>query len=180
MHAWFECIEWLDDPAAVSNESVLRKRAFELSVPETIVDLLLPDFLQLLQNSEICSAFDRHTAGHASAFAPHRDVLSSGKATLQVNRERTFVLMQNGELVQGTIDRLVLLYHNGRAVAADIVDFKTDRLVGNRKLWIENKRSLYGPQLEEYRSAVSHCFGIPATKISTRLLLLEADAVVAT
>jgi hypothetical protein len=34
--------------------------------------------------------------------------------------------------------------------------------------------------LQEYRFAVSHCFGIPAEKISTRLLLLEAQATVET
>jgi ATP-dependent exoDNAse (exonuclease V) beta subunit len=180
MHGWFECIEWIDDASSVQDESSFRKRARELSVPETIVDLLMPDFQKILEHSEIRAAFDRRTAGGATVFASHLSRLDSGEAKLTVERERTFVMLLNGELVQGTIDRLVLLYHHGRPVAADIVDFKTDRLVGNRDLWIQNKRSHYGPQLGEYRTAVSHCFGVPATQISTRLLLLEADAVVET
>jgi hypothetical protein len=60
------------------------------------------------------------------------------------------------------------------------VDFKTDRLVGDRDRWIETKRIHYRPQLEEYRFAVSHCFGVPSDRISTRLLLLEAQAVAET
>jgi ATP-dependent helicase/nuclease subunit A len=110
----------------------------------------------------------------------HRAQIEAGSASLKVERERMFVLLHDGELVQGTIDRLVLLYENGRPIAADIVDFKTDRLVGAREQWIENKRNHYGPQLQEYRFAVSHCFGIPPEKISTRLLLLEAQATVET
>ena len=179
MHAWFECIDWLKD-AAPLDESVFRKRAFELSVPENIINLLLPDFLKLLQREEIRKAFERRSAGHSSVFEPHRSIVESGEATLKVERERTFVLMQNGELVQGTIDRLVLLVRHGRPLAADILDFKTDRLVGDRENWLESKRLHYGPQLDEYRAAVSHCFGLPPSQISTRLLLLEADAIVVT
>jgi len=180
MHAWFECVEWLDGTASVPEETLLRKRSLELSIPEITVDLLMPDFLKMLQQPDIRKTFDRTSGGQAPAFASCADRLASGQCQLKVERERTFVLLHNGELVQGTIDRLVLLYENGRPIAADVVDFKTDRFVGDRNRWIEDKRLHYGPQLAEYRFAVSHCFGIPSANISTRLLLLEAQAVVAT
>ena len=180
MHAWFECMEWLDGTAVVPAEALLRARSQELSVPETVVNLLLPDFQKMLKQPDIRKIFERASGGGASCFGPLQDHLAGGQCQFKVERERTFVLLHNGELVQGTIDRLVLLYNNGRPVAADVVDFKTDRFVGDRARWIEGKRLHYGPQLAEYRFAVSHCFGIPSENISTRLLLLEAQAVVAT
>ena len=99
---------------------------------------------------------------------------------MRVERERTFALLHQNELVLGSIDRLVLLIQNGRPIAADIVDFKTDRFAGDRSRWIEARRLHYGPQLEEYRFAVSQCFGVPIKHIGTRLLLIEADAVIST
>ena len=180
MHAWFECIDWLDGSAAMPDEALLRTQSMELSVPDTIVNLLLPDFMKMLKQPEIRKTFDRAAGGWSRSFEPYQSQLGSGQCQLKVERERTFVLLHNGELVQGTIDRLVLLYSNGRPVAADVVDFKTDRFVGDRTRWIEGKQLHYGPQLAEYRFAVSHCFGIPSENISTRLLLLEAQAVVAT
>ena len=74
----------------------------------------------------------------------------------------------------------MLLIQNGRPIAADIIDFKTDRFSGDRSRWIEARRLHYGPQLEEYRFAVAQCFGVPIQHIGTRLLLLEADAVIST
>lgn len=180
MHAWFECIEWLNETATAPDDILLRKRSIELSVPDSIVDLLLPDFQKMLKQPDIRKTFDESSGGQAQCFTPYRKELQSGEGRFKVERERTFVLLHDGQLIQGTIDRLVLLYINGRPVAADVVDFKTDRLVGDRDRWIETKRSHYRPQLEEYRFAVSHCFGVPSDRISTRLLLLEAQAVTET
>lgn len=177
MHAWFECIEWLD-AGAIPDERFLMRRAEQLSVPDAISRKLLPEFLRMLQNPETRHVFDRNRGGECSVFRPHLDAIASGQATLRVERERSFVLLQSGELVQGTIDRLVLLSVHGRLVAADVVDFKTDRFAGERHAWIEARRAHYGPQLHEYRNAVMSCFGLGSAQISTRLLLLEADAVV--
>ena len=180
IHAWFECIEWLDESRPEPDEASLRQRAAELTVSERAVDRLLPDFRKMLKVAGVRKLFQAASGGDARVFGSHRAQIEAGSASLKVERERMFVLLHDGELVQGTIDRLVLLYENGRPIAADIVDFKTDRLVGAREQWIENKRNHYAPQLQEYRFAVSHCFGIPAEKISTRLLLLEAQATVET
>jgi ATP-dependent exoDNAse (exonuclease V) beta subunit len=180
IHAWFECIEWLDESRPEPDEASLRQRAAELTVSERVVERLLPDFRKMLKVAGVRKLFQAASGGDARVFGSHRAQIEAGSASLKVERERMFVLLHDGELVQGTIDRLVLLYENGRPIAADIVDFKTDRLVGAREQWIENKRNHYAPQLQEYRFAVSHCFGIPAEKISTRLLLLEAQATVET
>jgi ATP-dependent helicase/nuclease subunit A len=179
LHAWFECVEWLEAGTAV-DLSLLRQRAAEQSVPVETVEVLLPDFLKMLELPEVRKVFDRSGGGFASVFQAHQSLISSGAATLKVQRERAFVYLHNGELVLGSIDRLVLLKSGGRVVAADIVDFKTDRLVGPRDQWLEARRTHYAPQLQEYRAAVSHSFGLEQKQISARLLLLEAGTVVET
>ena len=180
MHAWFECIEWLDDATAMPEESVLRRRASELTVPDAAVERLLSDFYAAIQRPETRRIFQRNAIGNVESFAAFRSAIESGQATTKVERERTFALLHQNELVLGSIDRLVLLVQNGRPVAADIIDFKTDRFAGDRSRWIEARRLHYGPQLEEYRFAVSECFSVPIQHIGTRLLLIEADAVIST
>ena len=180
MHAWFETIEWLDDAAALPDEAVLRRKAVEFAVPESAVDHLLSDFFAAIQRPAIRGVFLRNGIADTDSFAAFRSAIESGRATTRVERERTFVLLHQNELVQGSIDRLVLLLQDGRPVAADIIDFKTDRFAGDRSHWIEARRLHYGPQLEEYRFAVSQCFGIPVQYIGTHLLLIEADALIST
>ena len=180
MHAWFECIEWLNDDASKPDESVLRAAASKLTVPDAAVDRLLPGFYAAIQQPETRRVFQQATLSVVESFAAFRNAIESGQATTKVERERTFALLHENELVLGSIDRLVLLMQDGRPIAADIVDFKTDRFGGDRNRWIEARRLHYGPQLEEYRFAVSECFGVPIQHIGTRLLLIEADAVIST
>lgn len=180
MHAWFECIEWLDDAKAMPDESLLRRKASELTVPDTAVDRLLSDFYAAIQRPETRRVFQRNAIGAVESFAAFRSAIESGQAETRVERERTFALLHQNELVLGSIDRLVFLLQNGKPIAADIIDFKTDRFAGDRNGWIEARRLHYGPQLEEYRFAVSQCFGVPIQHIGTRLLLIEADAVIPT
>jgi ATP-dependent helicase/nuclease subunit A len=180
MHAWFECIEWLDDSAPIPDEARLRRKATELTLPDAAVDRLLPEFYAAIQRPETRRVFEKNSIGAVASFAAFRVAIESGSATTRVERERTFALLHQNELVLGSIDRLVLLIQNGRPIAADIIDFKTDRFGGERGRWIEARRLHYGPQLEEYRFAVSQCFGVPIQHIGTRLLLIQADAVIAT
>jgi len=180
MHAWFECIEWLDDSAPIPDEALLRRKATELTLPDAAVDRLLPEFYAAIQRPETRRVFEKSAIGTAGEFTAFRNAIESGQVTPKVERERTFALLHQNELVLGSIDRLVLLMQNGRPIAADIIDFKTDRFGGERSRWIEARRLHYGPQLEEYRFAVSQCFAVPIEHITTRLLLIEADAVIAT
>ena len=176
VHAWFECIEWLDD--CVPDEARLRQIAAEQFIHSHAVDLLVPAFFDMLlfENTQLAMS----KAGLMTVPELRNVVadIKSGALDLVVENERPYVLKHDGAIVLGTIDRLVLVKRKGKPVAADIIDFKTDRLSGDPKVWVDEKVTHYGPQLAEYRAAVSHCFSIPAENISTRLLLLETDSVV--
>ncbi|MFK7818466.1 MAG: PD-(D/E)XK nuclease family protein, partial [Planctomycetaceae bacterium] len=75
----------------------------------------------------------------------------------------------------GTIDRLILLMDGTTAVAADIIDFKTDRAKNQKKL--KALADVYGEQLGVYKSAVAHMFGLTEEAVSARLLMTEAGVV---
>jgi ATP-dependent exoDNAse (exonuclease V) beta subunit len=77
-------------------------------------------------------------------------------------------------LMQGRIDRLVLLKQNGDIVGADILDFKTDRLSSNDDKAFDHLAQYYEPQLEAYRRAVQDVYGLSQAAVEARMLFLEA------
>jgi ATP-dependent exoDNAse (exonuclease V) beta subunit len=158
----------------------LRQIAKRHFIPPDVSEPLLQAFLRDLEKPNIQAALQRETF----LQLPHIQQLQTELGTvfdahsLRVENERPFVLKRHGAIVVGTIDRLVLVLHQGKPVAADVVDFKTDRMSGEVSQWVQEKAGHYESQLEEYRSAVQTCFGIPSDQISTRLMLLEPDVVV--
>ena len=183
IHAWFECIEWQSESVPYPNEAILRARAEQLVVPQAAIDVLLPEFLHMLKQPQAFAAVCKATASSDTAlnspvFLPLAAEIKAGTVQLKVIPERTFVMQQGSTIIQGTIDRLVLAIRDGQTIAADIIDFKTDRLVGESRAWAKKKVQHYTPQLKVYIDAVEHCFQVPRASISARLLLLEADMLV--
>jgi ATP-dependent exoDNAse (exonuclease V) beta subunit len=121
--------------------------------------------------------FDPSTAGNAALFAQWLPRVTAGEARLVVDRERTYVFAAQGELVQGTIDRLVQIRVGSRIVAAEILDFKTDRVSGPVDVWVRQKCEHYRSQMNEYRAAVARISGLNESVIPVRLLLVEAGLV---
>lgn len=175
-HAWFEQLHWLDQDNQPDPEQ-LREIAEELRVDETVASKLLLDFFELLEHRSLQSVLTKSGAAQSPGFRAHASAIGTGELQFRVENERPFVWKRDGCLVQGTIDRLVLLLKHGEPIAADILDYKTDRLSGQRSSWIRGKVEYYGPQLMEYRRAVSHCFRLPPENITCRLALLSADTV---
>ena len=94
-----------------------------------------------------------------------------------VETERTFAVHDNGKLVGGSIDRLVLLYDRDKLVAADVIDFKTDQLAADDPTAVAKKVAHYGPQLNAYRNAVATTFGLESERIAARLAFVSAGIV---
>jgi ATP-dependent exoDNAse (exonuclease V) beta subunit len=91
---------------------------------------------------------------------------------LEVWREKCFAVVweKDGKrkVLTGTFDRVVVgRDEKGKAVGAEVVDFKTDRLDG------ENERTeraeYYRPQLEAYAEAVSKLTGLSRDMVTTRI-----------
>jgi ATP-dependent exoDNAse (exonuclease V) beta subunit len=176
-HAWFECLEWVPAKgaaASVIDVAALRARAAKLAMSEPVIEQALPEFLSGLDQPAVRSVFNEAVCGASEGLIRSR----SATGVLEVSRERPFALLSDNEVVTGTMDRLVLLLDRGQPVAADIVDFKTDRVVGDPDAWLADRAKFYQPQLGEYRTAVATMFKLPPACISARLVFTEASRVV--
>lgn len=174
IHAWFEQVRWLDD--GVPNENLLRQIAAEAlrkAQGSLDIDQVLRDFSKMLQQPAIAAALSprAYDSRALSAWPPTaRQMLSNGGTRLVIEAERGFALRWDGQLVAGSIDRLVWLYAGERLVAADILDFKTDALDDGDTL--SSKTEYYRPQLEAYRRAVCQMSNLAADHVQTRLLFV--------
>lgn len=167
LHAWFQTIGWLDD--GIPGDAFLRNVAEDLlrSKGATAnLDLLLQEFHAMLANPVISCQLQR------SAYSSH------GGTQLTIDTERSFAVKEQGGLLTGSIDRLVLVFDGERAVAADVIDFKTDQLPGENAAAWESRVAYYRPQLEAYCRAVANFTKISPAAISARLIFVSGGRVV--
>lgn len=96
-------------------------------------------------------------------------------------REKRFVLREaDGTLLSGMLDRVVLWRgEDGHFERARVIDFKTDRVVGDDGVVDEavlaEKVERYGLQMEAYRRAVVGLTGLDAARVEVGLLFLQGD-----
>ncbi len=176
MHHWFEQITWLDGNN-LPNEQALLNSASQVLISESVRRTLLQEFLNRLQHPEIHRLLLQKTASQdLPDEALNRD-FSSAELQCEVENERTFLIRDQGQVVQGSIDRLVLYRHQGQIIAADILDWKTDRLIEPEEDWVASRRTHYHEQLQAYRRAVMHIYQLPAECVRARLVLLDTGTV---
>jgi ATP-dependent helicase/nuclease subunit A len=161
VHAWFEQFRWIQDPRPAWE--TLRKIAYrhDPRIAEEEIERLRDDFERWLSAPAIAAALSR----------------SSYSLAPELRNESRFLHLENGTLMEGSIDRLVLLRDGDRVVAAEVLDFKTDRFGGDEAL-INARVEHYRPQLLAYARAVKAIHRLPAEAVRTRLVLLDAGLVI--
>ncbi|MCK4873767.1 MAG: UvrD-helicase domain-containing protein [Phycisphaerales bacterium] len=172
VHRWFERIEWLDE-GPPSRESLLadaRELAWGLGWDDATAAQHADAFLESLRTGAIADALAR------TRYADRMD----GAIELEVRREWPFAMRDVDEdagraaLLTGRIDRLVIAHRAGRAVWAEILDYKTDRITpGDAQARIE----YYRPQIRAYRRAAAHLLGLSRDAVSACLVFTAADHV---
>jgi ATP-dependent exoDNAse (exonuclease V) beta subunit len=174
MHAWFECIEWLDD--AVPGDAQLRQLAAALGAEGKDLPALIGQFRAALARPVVRAALSRATyqcpAADASAAAVHAGP-EVAQPRWQVWRERPFAIREGDVLLSGKIDRLVVLSDGDRPLAADVLDFKTDQVRSEEPRAIDARVETYRPQLDAYRRAVARVWDLEVARVSARLLFVE-------
>ena len=93
--------------------------------------------------------------------------------------EFPIAVRRGGNLISGSIDRLVLLRRGQNVVAADIIDFKTDSIEPSQEPDWSQRIAYYHSQLSMYADSVAQIFRIPAGRIAARLAFVEPGAVAA-
>ena len=86
--------------------------------------------------------------------------------------ERPFAIRDGDAILSGKIDRLVALYDGSELVAADVVDYKTDKLPADDPQALDVRAEVYRPQLDAYRRAASKLCRLAPERVSARLLFV--------
>ncbi|MEC7555550.1 MAG: UvrD-helicase domain-containing protein [Planctomycetota bacterium] len=175
IHAWLEAIEWADEiPDNDRLELIARRQQIHVDDLADRADR----FRDQLQQPELAQLLTRESYSDASFLPLDKDItttLAAGELEVEVHCEYPFAINRDGEILNGTIDRLVLLYSGKEIVAADTIDFKTDHVDGEAQ--IDAKVEFYRGQLEAYRDAVGEIFQLDQSRIATRLAFLGAGRI---
>ncbi|HEX4131857.1 MAG TPA: UvrD-helicase domain-containing protein [Pirellulales bacterium] len=170
IHACCECIEWLDDP--LPNDATLAA-AIAQKVPgagDSTAEIA--SFRKLIDKPAIRAALSRSAYDDLS---PWGLAARGPRPTVEVLRERPFVIRDGDVLLRGAIDRLVLISHGSQVVAAEVIDYKSDAITDRAA--IDAAVADYQPQLEAYRRAAAQLTGLAVERITAKLLFLEAGVV---
>ena len=160
VHAWFEEIEWLDDGLPSDPELRRLARLHGPNLEEPGLTRLIEDF--------------RDWCGVAAIRQNlSRDAYPAGA---MVERESPFVMRDEDVLMEGIIDRLVLIRDGDRVGSVEILDFKTDRVADDPSKLAE-RAAHYTPQMVAYRRAAARMHRIDESAVIAKLLFVEAGVV---
>jgi ATP-dependent helicase/nuclease subunit A len=200
-HAWFERVSWLDDQRP--DDAELRKIAAQLGAGDLNVDRCISQFQSLLRLPQVAAVLSKRTyqPPRSLPFSPLVQAeLVDGPCEIDLDRERRFAVQVDGQMITGVIDRLVLLRRNWQVIAADILDFKTDAMPGERQETRDerqepeissfsqpstlnpqptapDKAAAYRDQMRAYARAIGQIYRLPPGRVSTRLLMLATGRI---
>jgi ATP-dependent exoDNAse (exonuclease V) beta subunit len=184
IHAWFEHVGWIED--GTPDETALRQIAQELltgGLPgELDVQREAERFARMLRDPNLAALLSRqrYQAMDRLDLPPQvrRDLAAPPALEASVQAERGFAYRDGERLMTGFIDRLVLLRREGKLVAAEIIDYKTDAVDAAQPRQIAERTAFYAPQIAAYRSALARLTGLDEPRILTTLAFVEAGQVV--
>ena len=181
VHAWMELIRWTDDrlPSDASLQEAAEKLAGEIGDISAEFKSLAANWRKAVEQPAVHEALSRGYYRTLPGLGDKRvaQQLASESLDLDVQNERSFAVRDGDQLLVGTFDRLVLVRINGKLVAADIVDFKTDNVSRDNPQQIDERVKYYQPQLAAYRRAVAQLYGLDPKRIAARLVFLAAGEV---
>jgi ATP-dependent helicase/nuclease subunit A len=167
LHAWLSRITWLEE--GVPSVKQLERIAVEEVGWQSDVRQPLQQYQAWLAQPALQSLLTR------AAFL--KDPLCAAD-DVAVENERRFALREDGRLMTGSVDRIVLYRQGETVIGADILDYKTDSLRAGDKEALAAKVDYYRPQLLAYASAVQRMYDLQPTQCRARLVFLGAGDVV--
>lgn len=184
MHCCFEQLHWLDEGQQIADDE-LRKLLSHRAPGSDQIDAAIERFRDLLQHSNLKKLLSSSTVKE-QYVVPDLDAAGGSDAAnrIEVHTEKRLAVLMDqldyvdsdsGSLIEGIVDRLVLIYEGGCAVAAEIIDFKVDQIDDSN---LTERIEHYRPQLSAYRSAVKTMLGLGEDRIATRLVFVQTGQVV--
>ena len=166
VHKLFEEIDWLDDGVPAAAELLQQIDPIFVKRHRLDADLLVQEFLDMLQHDEISKALSR--SAYSDGFAD----------TLQVFKEQAFAFREADAVVTGTFDRIVIANKDSKPQTAEVLDFKTDWLAESDPQALKARVDYYRPQMEGYRRALAKYTALPVESVSAKLLFVSIGKVV--
>ncbi len=175
VHAWCEEVRWIEQELPADTRLVEIARRTEPSLTDDDIERHLEWFRHALEAPEVRRALSREATADRC------------RGSVEVRTERRFSHRRGGEIVTGSIDRLVLIREDGGngtptldgerspIVSAEVLDFKTDEVDAGPTL--EEKVGDYEPQIALYREAVASMYGLDPGAVTARLVFLAPGVV---
>ena len=104
---------------------------------------------------------------------------TSSGASAQSSTGSALSAMGSATLVTGSVDRLVLVHHAQNLVAADVIDFKTDRVESDDPTSLRDRVEYSRPQIDAYCQAMSQHLRLDRRRVTARLVFVGAGLVFA-
>ena len=175
IHKWFEQIEWIED-FQFDSES-LQRLASELE------PALMPPHQQSQLRTSAMAYFENCLTSETirkmlskqqlKQTAAELGVASKSSFEVRVANESSFAVELDGQMMQGTMDRFVEFRIDGRTVAVEIIDFKTDQVDSKHPEAMAARVDYYRPQMQAYRQAASAMTGAPLACVRAQLLFVD-------
>lgn len=174
IHGCFEMVKWLDQSVPTEKELVDHLKMIDPTVAD--FDAVIAEFYKMIEQDNVRNllSLESYQETYLMHFPTSSQIILEANR-LEVENERPFAVQLENGILQGIIDRLVLVYEGDRLVAADVIDFKTDSI---SQSGLQERVEYYKPQLVGYRKAVSKFTKLPLEKISTRLLFVESGSLI--
>lgn len=161
VHAWLEDVDWIEDGLPDSHR--LHAIARDLAAAP------------VAEATEIAAWLEERLAVREIRDRLSRDRYA-GQAT--VVNELPFLRREGDRLVEGIIDRLVLVREDGELVRAEVLDYKTDAIDPGDEAALRLRAEHHGPQLRAYRRAVAELYGLDLDRVTAALVFLKPGRVV--
>ena len=165
IHKCFEYVEWLEDGLPEISFLTQQLQLVEGTTPSQ-VENAIKKFQQILKNPETAQLLSRQQYA-ADLFQSYDKLV--------IENERPFEVRLGQNIMNGFIDRLVLLIRDEKVIGADIVDFKTDSVPTDSPHDLQKRVNVYKPQIQSYRDAVAAIYGLSPDDISARLMFVAID-----
>jgi len=167
VHGWCETLEWMEEGLPADNALMAQARKEAPRLEEARLREWLSDLRVWLKAPAITEALSR-----SHYFGP-----ISSTSEVRVERELPFLHRMPDGILQGYVDRLVLMEKGGYVVGAEVLDFKTDLLDGVDPEAVRKKVAYYRPQIQAYRLAVAGRYGLELPAVVGKLLFLRPGVV---
>ncbi|MGY8767987.1 MAG: UvrD-helicase domain-containing protein [Pirellulales bacterium] len=173
MHAWLEQIQWLEEERP--SEKQLRRIATQIAGRQIEFGPAKKQFDQHLQSASAKNILSLETYSKSWALL-QKSLSNLVEFDFEVRNEHQYMTLDQGKVMTGSIDRLVLVKKQDKIVAADIIDYKTDHIADAAEL--QHKIEYYRPQVHAYRDTVSSLYNLTVNSMRCQLYFLAADQLV--